>query len=201
MRRTSDQMMLGFHWLTSLLVAAAFAIGWLHAHGEVMDDLAGRTFWLDVHRSIGLTILALTVARLLTRMRFGPVPKGSELALPLRIASRATHFLIYACLIAMPLLGWAESSAQMRHLKVFGVAIPRLVRHDADLGDTLAWWHAQVGWLFFSLIALHALAALFHHYVLRDEVLVTMVPGRKKPPVEASQEWPSALPESRREAA
>jgi cytochrome b561 len=42
----------------------------------------------------------------------------------------------------------------------------------------LAWWHAQVGWLFLSLIALHAMAALFHHYVLRDDVLMTMIPAR-----------------------
>jgi cytochrome b561 len=86
--------------------------------------------------------------------------------------------MIYACLLAMPLLGWAQSSAMTRHFKVFGMPFPALVRRNHELGDTLAWWHAEVGWLFLSLIALHALAALLHHYVLRDDVLMTMIPAR-----------------------
>jgi cytochrome b561 len=175
MRRKSDRLMLGFHWLTSLLVSASFALGLLHAHTELLDDSPA---WLDLHRTVGLTILAVTIARLLTRMRFGPIRNGSELTLPIRLASRAIHVMIYACLLAMPLLGWAQSSAMTRHFKVFGMPFPALVRRNHELGDTLAWWHAEVGWLFLSLIALHALAALLHHYVLRDDVLMTMIPAR-----------------------
>jgi cytochrome b561 len=199
MRRKSDHLMLGFHWVTSLLVAATFAIGLLHAHTELLDDSPAL---LDVHRSLGLAILAVTLARLLARMRFGPIQNGSDLTLPIRIASRATHVLIYACLVIMPLLGWAQSSAATRHFKLFGTAFPALVRRDLDLSDTLAWWHTQVGWLFLSLIALHAMAALFHHYVLRDDVLVTMIPARSAPVREEPRsEWTPGIPEPKRRAA
>jgi cytochrome b561 len=92
------------------------------------------------------------------------------------LASRATHLLIYLCLVAMPLLGWAQSSARARHFKLFDVPIPSLVHHDADLAERLGTWHAQLGWVLLGLIGLHALAALYHHYVLRDHVLRAMLP-------------------------
>jgi cytochrome b561 len=79
-----------------------------------------------------------------------------------------------------------------RHFKVFGMPFPALVGRNHELGDTLAWWHAQVGWLFLSVIALHAMAALFHHYVLRDDVLMTMIPARSAgAPKQAAPDWQS----------
>jgi cytochrome b561 len=189
--------MIGFHWVTSLLVAAAFVLGLLHAHTELLDD---NPAWLDIHRTIGLVIFAVTIARLLTRLRFGPIVNGSTLTLPIRLASRAVHYLIYACLVAMPLLGWAQSSAATRHFKLFGTAFPALVRRNHELADTLAWWHAQVGWIFLSLIALHAMAALFHHYVLQDDVLVTMIPQRGARS-QAPPDWSPEIREPKRRAA
>jgi cytochrome b561 len=197
MRRNSDRLMIGFHWVTSLLVAAVFALGLIHAHTELMDDSPA---WLDLHRALGLVILAVTLARLLTRLSFGPIRHGSELSLPIRLASRTIHILIYACLVAMPLLGWAQSSASSRHFKIFGTAFPALVGRNHELADTLSWWHTQVGWMFFSLIALHAMAALFHHYVLGDDVLMTMIPGSNASAESASERSPE-IPEPQRRAA
>jgi cytochrome b561 len=199
MRRNSDRLMIGFHWVTSLLVTAVFALGLIHAHTELMDDSPA---WLDLHRTLGLLILAVTLARLVTRFSFGPIRNGSELTLPIRLASRVIHYLTYACLVAMPLLGWAQSSALTRHFKIFGMPFPALVGRNHELGDTLAWWHAQIGWLFLSLIALHAMAALFHHYVLRDDVLMTMIPGSAaKVRAEPPPQWSPELPEPKRRAA
>ena len=204
MRRKTDRLMLAFHWATSLLVTATFAIGLVHAHTELIDESSA---WLDIHRALGLGILALTVARLLTRIRFGAIENGSELTLPIRIASRATHFMIYACLLTMPLIGWAQSSAATRHFKLFGTPFPALIHRNLELSDTLSTWHILVGWCFLSLIALHALAALFHHYVLQDDVLMTMIPGRRRAPApalvveEIRPEWPDAERKPRRRAA
>ena len=92
------------------------------------------------------------------------------------LASRVTHALLYAALIAMPLLGWAQSSARSRHFAVFGQHLPSFVQHDRDLADSLAWWHTQVGWALLGLIALHIGAAMLHHFVLRDEILNSMLP-------------------------
>jgi cytochrome b561 len=170
--------MIAFHWLTALLVAASFSVAWAR---NAIDDLAARALWLDVHRSIGFAVLALTLLRLALRWGAGPVSSRGDLPLGMWMASRATHLLIYAGLIAMPLLGWAQSSARARHFKLFGLPVPSLVRHDADLAERLGSWHAQLGWVLLGLIGLHALAALYHHYVLRDHVLRAMLP-RPIPP-------------------
>lgn len=169
--------MIAFHWMTALLVASSFAIAWLR---NAMDDLTLRAFWLDVHRSIGLTVLVLTLLRLAMRWGAGPISGRGDLPLGMWMASRATHLLIYFGLIAMPLVGWAQSSARARHFKLFGLPVPSLVRHNPDLAETLGAWHTQLGWALLGLIGLHAVAALYHHYVLRDHVLKTMLPIRKR---------------------
>src|SRR5215217_2481194 len=170
--------LIGFHWATSLLVTASFAVAWLR---KPVEDLAVRAFWLDVHRTIGLAVLALTLVRLVIRWSAGAVSNRSDLTAFEWLASRATHLLIYVLLVAMPLIGWAQSSAKVRHLSLFGIPIPGLVRHDRDFGDVLGWWHEQLGWALIALILLHALAALYHHYVRRDDVLRQMLPRRRRP--------------------
>jgi cytochrome b561 len=107
------------------------------------------------------------------------------------LASRVTHGLIYTALVAMPLIGWAQSCAAARHLKLFGSPFPALVGHDRDLADTLAAWHENVGWAFLALIGLHALAAIYHHYVRRDDLLRAMLPGYKPPVVATAWSNPS----------
>lgn len=173
--------MIWLHWATALLVAASFAIAWIR---KDIDDLDSRAFWLDVHRSIGLVILVLTLVRLAWRFRVGALSHRADLPPAMWLASRVTHGLIYASLIAMPVIGWAQSSAAARHLKLFGSPFPALVGHDRDLADTLAAWHENVGWAFIALIGLHALAAIYHHCVRRDDLLRAMLPGYKPPVVE-----------------
>jgi cytochrome b561 len=181
--------MIGFHWATALLVTASFAIAW---YRNGIEDLMLRALWLDVHRLIGLIVLALTAVRLTMRWGAGPISSRGDLPLGMYMASRATHMLIYAALIAMPLLGWAQSSARARHLKLFGQPIPSLVRHNPDLADALGSWHTQVGWVLLGLIGLHALAALYHHYVLRDHVLRAMLPAppARSPRIEVEEDEP-----------
>ena len=166
--------MVAFHWLTALLVAASFTIAWVRSG---IDDLDARALWLDVHRSIGFVILALTLVRFASRLRGGTISRREQLPPAMWLASRLTHFLMYAVLVAMPLLGWAQSSAGGRHFAVFGVTLPRLIRHNPDLADSLGWWHAQLGWALLALIALHVAAALFHHFVRRDHLVRAMLPG------------------------
>lgn len=164
----------GFHWIIAALVTASFAIAWIR---KPIEDLEFRVLWLDVHRSIGFVILALTVVQLAVRLSVGPLSRRAGLPTFFWAASRLAHFLIYALLIAMPLIGWAQSSARARQFRLFGVPLPPLVRHDRDFAELLGWWHEQLGWLLLALILVHALAALFHHYVLRDNVLRAMLPG------------------------
>jgi len=167
-------VMLFFHWTTVLLVTASFAIAWTRT---MMEDLPERAFWLDIHRTIGFVVLALTLVRLAGRALVGPPSNGADLPLGYRLASRVVHLLLYAGLIAIPLLGWAQSSARARHFNLFGISVPALVRHDRDFADVLGWWHENLAWALLALILVHALAALYHHYVLRDDVLRAMLPA------------------------
>lgn len=165
--------MVWFHWLTVLLVAASFALAWIR---KDLDELEARAFWLDVHRTIGFLILALTVARLGSRLKHGAMSRRADLPRALWVASRATHSLIYAALLALPLLGWAQSSARARRFQIFDVPMPRLVAYDRDTAGVWGWWHEQVGWALLTLIVLHALAALYHHYVRHDDIVRAMLP-------------------------
>lgn len=169
--------MLSFHWATVVLVVAALALGWAR---EAIDDLAIRAVWLNVHRCVGLLILAMTLVRLGSRLILGPVAHHPDLPLSLWLASRVNHLLLYLLLIVMPLLGWAQSSARVRRFEIFGVPIPRLVEHDREMADVLGAWHDTLAWVLLALILIHALAALYHHYVRRDDVLRAMLPGRQK---------------------
>lgn len=166
--------MLWFHWLTALLVTFSFALAWLR---EDIEDLEARAMWLDAHRTIGIVILALTVVRLASRLKFGPMSQREDLPPAFWLASRVTHALIYAALLAMPLLGWAQSSARARNFQIFGIPMPRLVGHDRDMAEIWGWWHEQVAWALLALVLIHALAAIYHHYVRRDDTVRAMLPG------------------------
>ena len=169
------------HWLMLLLVIAAFALGSVR---EAVEDAELRVLLIDLHRTIGLTLLGLTIiriaARLIVEPRFTPV----RLSLPMRLAGSAAHGLLYGLMIAMPLVGWAQSSAKAHKFKLFGKVMPALIGYDPDKADLLAERHEQLAWLFLALIAFHSLAALYHHYVRRNEIMVAMFGRRVAGPSE-----------------
>lgn len=164
-----------FHWITLVLVASAYVIA-LARTG--IDDPDQRLFWLDCHRAIGLALFALTALRLLARVVL-PFERVHEPSRVLRLLARGTHAALYAGLVAMPLLGWAQSSAKAHKFKLFDHEFPRLLAHNSDLADRLGTWHENLAWLILALIAAHSLAALYHHFIKRDSVLIDMLRTRR----------------------
>lgn len=163
----------GLHWLTALAIAAMFAIAWW------MDELPIGLAKLQAygwHKSLGMTILAVTVLRLVWRLA-NPQPKFLGPAGWQRLASQAAHGALYACLIAMPILGWLMSAAANTPVNVFGlVVLPNPIGADKALAELLAEAHETVGTVLLVLIGLHAAAALKHHLVDRDATLRRMLP-------------------------
>lgn len=163
---------LAAHWLSALAVILAFGLIWIR---EALDEDALGKLLLAWHRQLGLLVLLLLAVRLIARWRQSQ--QGQTLPPLLHCASQATQWLFYLLLLAMPLLGWAMTSAQGHPLQLFNLApLPPLLSVDPDLADSLQEWHELGATCLLGLIALHVLAALWHHWLRRDGVLASMLP-------------------------
>lgn len=96
------------------------------------------------------------------------------------LASTAMHYALYVLVIAAPLLGWLALSAQGKPIPFFGYELPALTGPDKGLARTIKEVHETLGSTGYFLIGAHALAALFHHYVIADNTLLRMLPGRRE---------------------
>lgn len=183
------------HWAMAL--AILFNIGlawWMHAAIEAPSTAARAVLAYQVHKSIGLTVLALAVARLAWRLMHKPPPLPDDMASWERFAARATHIAFYVVMIAVPLTGWLYVSAswsmdQNRPLAVptiyFGLfSVPHLFAIDHMAEATRAFVaryailaHASLVFATIGLFFLHVGAALKHWVVDRDDVLPRMAPG------------------------
>ena len=165
------------HWLTVACLCLAAALVLVR---DELDGRAVRQWLLEGHRHFGLFVLALFFVRAVVRIRQGRLPEqGKPQALPIRLLAALTHLILYALLLALPLLGWALSDALGKPVHLFGLTLPALVQADDDLADQLGAWHVDAAWTLLAVIVLHVGAALWHHFVLRDGVLRRMAPGRR----------------------
>ena len=165
----------GFHWL---IVALILVLGIV---GLTMGELpkTPKYFWVyTLHKSFGITVLALMMLRLGWRLYAGaPAPVAGTPGWQQALAS-ATHWLLYALALAMPLSGWLYDSASgLRPFKFFGLfAMPKLVAPDDALKASSHALHEWGFWLLIALVAMHAGAAFYHHVFQRDATLARMLP-------------------------
>ena len=162
---------IGLHWLSALLILGLAAVGLL------MTELSTSPLKLQVyalHKSFGLTVLALTALRLLWRVLAGspddvPAPKLQILA------AKSVHTLMYLLLFAIPLSGWLYNSASGFPLRWFGMPMPKLFTgYNPMLKQLALFLHQNLFYALAVLLVLHASAALFHHYVSKDDTLKRM---------------------------
>jgi len=137
-----------------------------------------RETLIAVHRPLGVAILALALLRLVVRLVKGAPALPVDMPEPMKLAARLSHFVFYALMIAMPLIGWAMMSAADYPIVLFGdVRLPPLVAPSRELHATLWSAHYTLAFLFYALILLHIAAALFHALVRRDGVFRQMAGG------------------------
>ncbi|GLQ86450.1 cytochrome b [Dyella flagellata] len=165
------------HWLTVLCLLGGVTA--ILIRDEVATRVA-RQWLLEIHRHFGLVVLTLFFIRVGVRIRIGKLPAVGTPSLAMRAAAGLVHIALYVVLLIQPLLGWALSNAQGKPVHLFGLTLPALVAADEDLADTLQQWHTQVAWLLLGLVVLHVSAALWHHFVLRDGLLRTMLLQRQR---------------------
>ena len=169
-----DKAQIALHWLIALLIFVTFPLG------LYMADLKPSPTVLRLysyHKWIGVTIFFLVALRLAWRATHG-VP-GPIAGMPRwqEIASKAIHHSLYLLMVAVPLSGWLMSSAEGFQTVWLGlVPLPDLLEKNKALGETLGDVHETLNWIMLALVAVHLAAALKHHFVDRDGLLLRMNP-------------------------
>jgi cytochrome b561 len=168
-----DNVAIALHWATAFLVVVQFALA------ETWDWFAKptRETMESLHVSLGVLLTLVIVARLIWRWIPGHQTSSLETGW-VRLASKAVHYLLYALLVAQAGLGFVIGWAAGHPIHFFGLPIPGpMAALDRPLRHELREFHEWIGWAIVILAACHSLAALYHHYVLKDRVLKRMLPG------------------------
>jgi cytochrome b561/polyisoprenoid-binding protein YceI len=172
------------HWLIASFVVALLSVGLTMTR---IGDLQLKYELYQLHKSLGVTVLGLMILRLAWRLAAKPPPLPHMAAWE-RGAAQGTHVLLYALLLAMPLTGWATVSAAMPPfnfptLLYARIAWPHIpfIEHltlveKKTVEPILKNVHAALGWTLLALVGLHTAAALRHGFILRDGIMVRMLP-------------------------
>lgn len=168
---------IAFHWTIAVLVLANLPLGLLHDWIE--RNLDYSAMW--IHKSIGLTVLVLTIGRIGWRLAHRPPPLPPGFARWEAAAAATVHISFYVVLLALPITGLVRSSGGPYPLTWFGLFdVPKLPVTEDGAADRLASaLHDRLGWLMLGLAVLHIAAAVRHRFWLKDKVLERMLPGRR----------------------
>ena len=170
-----DQTSITFHWLTVLLIVVQFASIWAREAVDHQSDLGAAL--LTLHRSTGVSIWIVVVARLSWRCYFAYLPPFPPSMPRLQqTVAKANEYGLYILLLAMPITGLARVILRGQAFDLFVWQVPALLEADPAMRSISVQAHAIGAKALMLLIGLHAGAALFHRLVLRDGVLQRMLP-------------------------
>ena len=163
-----------FHWATVALVVALLAIA-AYMTGLPLSPEKIQVY--NLHKSLGVLVLALTLLRLVWRWLSPPPALPAGMSAWERRAARTSHLLLYLLLFAQPLTGIVHSWSANFPVVIFGwLTLPNLTGPDQWLKEILEETHHLMGWALCGLFLVHAAAALRHHFQLKDDVLRRMLP-------------------------
>lgn len=163
-----------FHWCIALFIISLLGVGlWMSDL-----DIATAPYKFEVyalHKSFGIVVLCLMVGRLCWRVyNMNVMPHANHQKWERHLA-KIVHALLYIVAFIMPLSGWAMSSAGGHGVKLFGLPLPSLMDKNPELGAIFKGIHEFGGYLLIGIVALHALGALKHHFIDRDDTLKRMI--------------------------
>ena len=166
---------MAFHWLISILVLGMLFLGlWM---GDIPKGTPERTFYFNLHKSIGVTIAILVIFRLWWRAKHPPPPLPAGMPGWQVQASKISHALLYLCLIVMPLSGFAASQFTKYGVTYFGLfKIPPMGWEDRVIYELLQGIHGVTATLLMVLLLIHILAAFKHLLIDRNGVFQRMLP-------------------------
>jgi cytochrome b561 len=167
---------IGLHWLMLLLFIAVYAtINLRELYPKGSDPREALKVW---HFMLGLSVFALVFLRLYARFTSSTPLITPQPAVWQQRTATVMHAALYVLMLVMPVLGWLVLSAAGKPIPYFGLELPALVAKNKELATTLKEVHVLIGTAGYYLIALHAAAALVHHYIKRDDTLRRMLPRR-----------------------
>jgi len=167
---------IALHWLIAVLILAQIALGWFLE--EIPRGTPMRGFYVNLHKSTGLTIALLIVLRLGWRLAHPPPQLPSFVPAWERVTSRMNHLGLYICMLVMPSSGYIASNFSKFGIKLFNVILlPPWGIDDRRIYAVFNTMHVVTSYLFVGLIALHVFAAVRHAF-RRDGVFARMLPLR-----------------------
>ena len=165
------------HWGILALIIAQYVLA---EAAEELEDGPGKFATIANHKSVGMLILLLMIARIGWKLANRGVPQPVPMARPQQIAAAAGHGILYLLLLVLPLSGWMMSSAAGYPTALFGLfEFPMLLGESHDLKEALEEVHETLFDAVVVVAVLHALAAVFHHVWLKDDTLRRMLPFGK----------------------
>lgn len=171
------QTSMALHWVMLALFVAVYASIELRVIFE--KGTPPREAIKSLHFMLGLLVFAMVWLRISMRIKY-PAPSIAPAPTPtLALAAKLGHLALYALMIGMPIMGWLILSAEGKPVPFFGLELPALIGKNKELGKQLKEIHELVGTAGYFLIGGHAAAALFHHFIKRDNTLLNMLPARK----------------------
>ncbi|MFN3591846.1 MAG: cytochrome b [Thermaurantiacus sp.] len=171
------------HWVMALMILANLGAGFFLEDLFNADDPALRDLGfqlVQLHKSVGLTVLTLAVVRLALRVREGFPPLPAHMTVNERRLARVTHGGFYVLMLGLPMTGWLMSSASPLGFPTFWFGLfqwPNLpVPTSEELSKAFGNAHEVMAWVAVALLVLHVAGALKHHFLDRDDVLARMIP-------------------------
>jgi cytochrome b561 len=159
-----------FHWSMFLLVLGVATLGLLHDSWPK----ATQAFWINIHAVLGLLVWVLLVARFAWRMRHTPPALPAEIGTFSRRASAIVHFALYGLLFVIPIIGVVTF---VWHGRVFDFGLFQVnfgVQKNKAIFNPTEELHGDLAYVLFGLVGIHALAALWHHFIRHDGMLRRM---------------------------
>lgn len=182
------------HWLTALIILSLFGLGWYMAElpqkgpkstsldlfdlgiytMQFSEAISSRTFYFNLHKSLGITLLLVIAIRLFVRIRKGsPAFPASMREWEVKFAE-ITHKILYVLMLAVPLLGVATAVYSKYGIKWFGLQLVAGL-DNAGLRDIYKEGHEIVGWILLAVIVLHVAAAIKHKVIDKDDIMERML--------------------------
>lgn len=163
---------IALHWATVLLFIAVYVL--INLADGFPRGSPERQAARDWHGMFGLLIFALVWLRIALRVLGTTPPIQPPPSALMEKLAKLGHLALYVLMVALPMVGWLMLSAKGKPIPFFGLELPALLAPNKELGHTIEEIHEFGGNLGYFLIGGHAVAALFHHYVVKDNTLLRM---------------------------